>query len=490
VSRGPFVARRVLPVAVLVFGLEVAFANGYGYHRDELYFRTAARHPAIAYDDQGFVTPLLGRLSEGLFGETPRGLRVFSALAAALLVVLVALLARELGAGARGQVVAAAGTAAAGFVLAAGHILSTTTFDLLVWVGVLLVVARILGGGDRRLWLLVGGLVGVGLENKQLPLLLVTALALGFALDRSQLEVVRTRWLWLGAALAFGLWLPSLVWQATHGWPQLTLAEDIRHDDGAENRATLLPLQVLLLGPLLAPVLGFGLWGLLRDAALRPWRALGIAYLVLLVLVFASAGRPYYAAPYLLVLLAAGSVLVERWLVNRGRELMVAALLVVSAVVAVVIVLPVLPPDQIEATPIPDLDEDAVEMVGWPALVRTVAGVYAALPADKRRTAVVFAGNYGEAGAVDRFGGAYGLPRAYSGQNAYARFGVPPDSAGPVIVLGYRDASVDFTACRRVAMIDNGVGLENEEQGGVVFLCARPRQAWADVWGELKHLDA
>jgi 4-amino-4-deoxy-L-arabinose transferase-like glycosyltransferase len=489
-TRAPFAGRLVLPVASLVLVAELAFGNRYGYHRDELYFRIAARHPALGYDDQGVLTPFAGRLGEALFGETPRGLRVFSALAAAVAVVLVALLARELGARSTGQLVAAVGTAAAGFVLAVGHLLSTATFDLLVWLGLLLAVARILGGGDERLWLVAGAVVGIGLENKQLVLLLVAALALGLALDRKLPGILRSPWLWGGVAFAVALWLPGLAWQATHGFPQLTLAEDIRRDEGAESRATLVPLQLLLVGPLLVPVLAVGLWGLLRDGRLRAWRSLGVAYVVLLALVFATAGKPYYAAPYLLVLLAAGSVQLERWLTTRPRQLAIAACLLVSAAAAVLITLPVLPADRLESTSIPDLNEDAIETVGWPALVRAVAQVYDSLPARERRTAVVFTGNYGEAGAVDRFGPDYGLPRAYSGHNAYARFGVPPGSAGPVIVLGYGDPSVDFTRCRRAATIDNGVGLDNEEQGGAVFVCARPRRPWAEAWEDLRHLDA
>ena len=69
----------MLPVAAAELALQLAFANRYGYHRDELYFRTAARHPAAGYDDQGPLTPLLGWVSEALFGETPRGLRILSA---------------------------------------------------------------------------------------------------------------------------------------------------------------------------------------------------------------------------------------------------------------------------------------------------------------------------------------------------------------------------------------------------------------------------
>jgi 4-amino-4-deoxy-L-arabinose transferase-like glycosyltransferase len=109
-------------------------------------------------------------------------------------------------------------------------------------------VARILGGGDERLWLAVGVVMGVALQNKQLPLLLVLSLVLGLALDRRLLAVLRSPWLWVGAAVAAAIWLPNLLWQATNGWPQLELAADVRADEAGESRATLLPLQLLLIG--------------------------------------------------------------------------------------------------------------------------------------------------------------------------------------------------------------------------------------------------
>jgi 4-amino-4-deoxy-L-arabinose transferase-like glycosyltransferase len=482
--------RWILLVAVAELIVEFSFANRYGYHRDELYFRTAARHPAVAYDDQGAVTPMFGWLSEALFGQTPRGLRVFSAVMVSVVVVLVALLARELGAGPVGQLVAAVAAAGSAFLLAVGHLLTTSTFDLLVWTTTLLAVARLLAGGDERLWLVVGAALGLGLENKELPLLFAVSLAIGFALDRRLARVVRSRWLWAGIALGIVLWLPYLAWQAGHGWPQLELAADVRRDEASESRATLIPLQLLLVGPLLAPVLVVGLWGLLRNATLRSWRSLGYAYLALLVVVFVSGGKPYYAGPFLYCLLAAGTVLVERWLLRPVRWAAIGAVLAVSIALSVVVALPVLPADRIGGTPIADLNEDAIETVGWPQLVRTVAQVYEGLPAAERRTAVIFAGNYGEAGAIDRYGSALGLPRAYSAHNAYARFGKPPDSSGPVIVLGYRNPIVDFADCRAAATVDNGVELDNEEQDGTVFVCAPPAAGWEAIWPQLRHLDA
>ena len=406
------------------------------------------------------------------------------------MVVLVALLARELGASRTGQLFAAAATAASGFVVVVGHLLSTSTFDLLLWTAVVLVVAMILGGRDPRLWVAVGALVGIGLQNKHLILLLVLALAVGLALDRRLVDVLRSPWLWLGVAVAALVWLPNVLWQATHGWPQLDLAQDIRADDSGENRVELIPFQLLVVSPLLVPVLAVGLWALLRDAALRPWRALGLAYPALLALLLAVGAKPYYAAPLLVCLLAPGAVIVERWLRSAARVVLVGAAVLLSAAVSALLALPVVPVERLHETPVADVNEDAIETVGWPELVRTVANVHDKLSAGERATTVVFTGNYGEAGAVDRYGPTLGLPRAYSGHNAYARFGIPPGSAGPVLVLGYRDPSVDFTDCREAATIDNGVELENEEQGGTVFVCDGPRLPWRELWPLVSHLDA
>jgi hypothetical protein len=150
------------------------------------------------------------------------------------------------------------------------------------------------------------------------------------------------------------------------------------------------------------------------------------------------------------------------------------------------------PVGDLHATPIPAINEDAIETVGWPALTATVASVWNRLPPAERADAVVFTGNYGEAGAIARFGPALGVRRAYSGHNAFWRFGRPPDGTGPIIVVGYdslRALHGSFTGCRLAARIDNGVALDNEEQGGPVWLCAATVEPWATLWPRLRHLD-
>ena len=482
----------VLPVAAAEFLLLVVTSNRYGYHRDELYFRVAARHPAWGYDDQPALTPLVGRFSEWMFGADPRGLRMLSAVAMALVVVLVALIARELGAGAAGQAVAALATAASAAAMAVGHLLSTTTFDVLVWVTLVYVVARILGGGDARQWLLVGLVAGIGLENKQLVILLVVALACGCLLAR-RWDLARNPWLWSGAGLAFALWLPNLLWQARHGWPQLELADKIGQEDPVGYRVQLLPFQFLLIGPLLAPLWIGGLWWLLRRPEARPYRPLGLAYVVLLVIVLVTGGKPYYTMGFLLVLLGAGGVVAESWMRDRrARKLALGAAIAVSAAVAAVITLPLVPVEDVHATPIPDLNEDAIETIGWPTFAATVGRVWNELPQAERSNAVVYASNYGEAGAIARYGGAHGIARAYSGHNAFWRFGRPPDGAHPVIVVGYHHREAlrgEFRGCVLSARIDNGVAVDNEEQGAPIWTCATTTEAWSRLWPRLHSLN-
>ena len=490
--RPPVAWKLILPVAAAELLLLVATANRYGYHRDELYFRVAARHPAWGYDDQPALTPLLGRFSEWMFGSDPRGLRVVSAIAIAFVVVLVALIARELGAGRAGQLVAALAVAASGGTMAVGHLLSTTTFDVLVWVAVVYLVARILGGGDERQWLLVGLVVGIGLENKHLVLLLVAALAGGCLLDR-RWALARSPWLWAGAALAVAIWLPNLLWQAQHGWPQLELASKIGHEDPIGNRVALLPLQVLLIGPLLAVLWVGGLVWLLRRDDARPYRPLGLAYLALLAIALATGAKPYYTLGLLLALFGAGGVVAERSLqAGRRRPLRLGIEIAASALIAAVLVLPLVPVKDVHETPIPAVNEDAIETIGWPTFTATVAHVWSELsPADRAR-AVVLTANYGEAGAIGRYGPALGIPRVYSGHNAFWRFGRPPDGARPVVVVGYRDPAYlrrSFSGCVLSARIDNGVSLDNEEQGAPVWTCANTVEPWSTLWPRLRSLD-
>jgi 4-amino-4-deoxy-L-arabinose transferase-like glycosyltransferase len=485
----PRFASRAVGVVVLVqVAVLTALSGGYGFHRDELYFIAAGKRPDWGYVDQPPLTPLLARLSTGLFGETPPGLRVVVTLLGAVTVVVVALVARELGGGRNAQLFTAVATALSAYVVVVSHILSTTSVDMLVWALLGLFALKLFRTGDGRWWLAVGAAVGAGLDNKWLILGLVFAIGVALLVVGPR-AVLRTWWLAAGIGVALVLAAPILIWQAAHDFPLLTVASGISADDGAENRVLYVPLQLLYVSPVLVPVWVAGLVRLFRDPAVRFARALGLAYLVLSVVLLALGGKPYYGVPLLVLLIAAGAEPVLRWLDRPVRRAVAGTLAVVGAVVSLVVGLPVLPADALG--PVVAMNAEQGEQVGWPGFAEKVAGVWADLPAADRDRAVVFTANYGQAGALEHYRADLGLPVPYSGHMSYADWGPPPDDmSGPVVVVGeFSPTWLDtmFTGCGRVAEIDNGYDWDNDEQGAQVRLCSGTTRPWSQLWPDLRH---
>ena len=485
------------PVAALAAGVAlvlIAFAGRYGYHGDELYFLVAGRHLAWSYPDLPPLVPLLARILSDIAPGSLIVLRLPSALAAAAIVVLTGLTCRELGGGKPAQLLAAAAMAVSPLLLASAHLFGTTPFDLFFWTLLVVLVARILRTGDDRLWLPVGAIAGVALLNKDLIAFLAFGVLAGIALAGPRRRLA-SPWLWAGALLAGVLWTPYLVWQAQHGWPQLAVAHSIAagRSGTSEPRWAFLPFQLILIGGLLAPVWIAGLVRLFRDPALRFCRAFGWCWVVLVVVFIATGGKPYYMGGLIPLLLAAGAPATIAWLrrgpVRLRRGLLLAAV-ALTALTAIVVALPVIPVSDLHATAIGSLNNDAVQTVGWPAYVSEIAAVYHRLPAGQRASAALLTLSYAEAGAIDHFGPARGLPRAYSGHDGFWYWGPPPASATTIVAVGFDRGPLEraFGSVRPATRLDNHLAVNNDNQGAPVWICSRPRAGWRVLWPMFRYL--
>ena len=472
-----------------MLALLLAVSGAYGFHGDEMYYVVAGQHPAFGYVDQPPLTPLLSAASVGVLGVSPTAVRVLPAVEMALVVVLVALIARDLGGSRRAQLLAAITAVLSGY-LGAGHLDTTTELDLLAWALILWLIVRLLAGADRRLWLAVGMIAGIALENKDTLLFLGAGLAVGLVLAR-RWDILRSVWPWTAIGIALLLWAPNLAWQATNGWPQLTMAARIA-GYAADNRAQVLPLLWLFAGPLLFPVTAVGLAWVLRARDAVPWRAIGIGSVVALGLVVVAGGKAYYAIGSVAVFMAAGSIGVDRWIARGHAHLKVATFAIAAAVSGAFVAyltVPILPIATYAASSLPTTVPDTANEVGWPTFVATVEGVVAALPAAERARAVILTNDYSEASPLVLLG--KGIPAVYSGHNAYWEWGPPPADRTVVVHVGdWRPAdwSDFFVGCRDVAHIDNGLGIPNGEQNKAVSVCTGLRAPWATMWPRLRTI--
>jgi hypothetical protein len=479
----------ILMIGAVVAGALLYFASQYGFHRDELYFIVAGQHPDWGYVDQPPFTPIVSALAVQLLGVAPLAIRILPAFATMAVIALAGAMAREMGGGTRAQLIAAASVAISG-VLGLGHLDSTTTFDVLAWSAISLLVIRLLAGADEREWLLVGLVAGIGLQNKHLVLLLGASLVIGLLISR-RWRVFGSRYAWAAVAIALVIWLPNLAWQASRGFPQLEMGAVIAGRSEIGDVIAVIPFQLILAGPLLFPIFVGGIWWLLRDPDARPWRTIGWAYLVALGLTLAMRGQLYYPLGLLPALVAAGAVPTDAWL-EGGRPFRRMAALAgaatVSAALVAIIMLPVLPPSLLARTPIPDIYGESAEQIGWPELVTTVETVVGGLSDDERSRAVVFTANYGEAGALTLLGD---LPPVHAGHNSFADWGPPDDARDLIVLVGHWQQRVGtgiFGRCDQRATISNPARVENEELGAGVWVCPDPPGRWSGIWDELRFL--
>jgi len=487
-------SRHVYVISAVTLALLMVLSGRYGYHRDELYYLEAGRHLAWGYPDQPPFTPLLARLMSNIASGSLVALRLPSALAAAAVIVVTALLTRELKGGQAAQVLSAGSIALSALLLGADHLLSTTAFNMLAWTLLLWLIVRVLRTQEQYLWIVGGVVAGIGLLNSDLVVFLIAALFVGVAIVGPR-HVLASRWLWAGGVIAVVLWSPYLVWQARHGWPQLAVSRSIAAggSGSSTSRYLLLPEQLVLVSPYLAPVWIAGLVRLFRDPALRWCRAVGAAYLVLTVVFLVTGGKAYYLASFLSVLLAAGSQPTIDWL-GQGRVRLrrgaLAVALVLTAAGTTLFTLPILPLDLIHRTPIVAVNYDEGETIGWPAFVAQVARVFDQSPILQRSTTSILTSNYGEAGAVDRYGPSLGLPEAFSGQNGFWYWGPPPASAHRLLAIGFDKGKLaaSFGQCQLRTRLNNNVQVHNQEQGAPVWDCTQLRANWAVVWPRFQVL--
>ena len=266
--------------------------------------------------------------------------------------------------------------------------------------------------------------------------------------------------------------------------------------------------QVAFLNPIAFPLWLGGLVWYFTASEARRFRFLAWTYLIVLAIFMFLGGKSYYVLPIYPILLAAGGVMLERFAGLRRRRRMVLAyvgVIVVAGLIALPFGVPVLPVNTFLrysrllpysslakterdaiAVPLPQLYAD---MFGWKNMADTVAQVYDGLPASDRADCAILGGNYGEAGAIDYYGPALGLPKAIGGHNSYFYWGPRGYSGACVIIFGEQSGEFIklFGEVRQAATIVSPHAMLNE-QSVPVYVCRKPRAPLAVLWPRFKMI--
>ena len=478
----------LLVIAAVQLAIHLSTNGMYGLHTDELYYIVSGQHPAFGYVDYPPVTPMLALLNTSIFGISPWTLRMFPAIAGAVVVFLTGLCARELGGG-RGASILAAVVALMIPLLLGTWLFQTVAFDQLTWMIAIYLLLRILRTGDRRLFILLGVDLGVGLETKTTMVGLCLAMAVAVLLSRDLRSYLRTRQLWLGLIIALAIAVPNLGWQLANGFPTLTYTAN--HGAGIATGggiAAFVEIFVLTLGPLLLPLWIAGLVFLFRDQRFRPMGVLT----VVAILLFLPDGKGYYPGPTIPLVLAAGCVALSR-IASPTRRRWATGLVLTAGLLEVavlgVILLPVIPTSSMHKYGIDKANSDFAATAGWPELAMQVGAVYNGLPATQRASTAILTSIDGEAGAIDIYGGADHLPQAISPHLNFWYWKPAHVDATTLVTVGYQPSEIAFlcgtiTPAGTVTTPDS---IDNLESGAPILVCTNLTESLDAAWPRLRN---
>ncbi|MFL6504759.1 MAG: glycosyltransferase, partial [Candidatus Udaeobacter sp.] len=262
--------------------------------------------------------------------------------------------------------------------------------------------------------------------------------------------------------------------------------------------------QITLMNPATFPLWFGGLIWLLASRQGRRYRVIGFVYLLALTEFILMHGKNYYLAAAYPMLFAAGGVAFERLFAVRFRwfKPAIAFLVIASAVVLAPVALPIFSPEKLlsymraihfqvprtETLHTAALPQLYADQFGWEEMVRSVAHVYASLPADEQKRAAIFCQNYGEAGAIDLFGPNYGLPRALSGHQNYFYWG-PGDYTGEIVIVLDDDAKDEREQFRSVedrGLIESSPWAMPWEQRLHIYICRGLKIPLHDLWPKVR----
>jgi len=490
----------VVYLAVIDFVAHMAVAGNYGYFRDELYYIVSGtQHLSLGYVDFPPFIAYVAALVNVISGDSLISIHVVPALNESLLVVLAGMIARELGGGRRAQVLAAVSTLLTFAFLAFGSLFTPDSFDSLWWSLLAYLVIRIVKRHEQRLWVPVGVVIGIGLLTKLTIFFFVGALLVSFVAIPSARQYLKSKWIVLACLIPVAFVLPMIYWNSINGWPMIQFYREFTGDFSGGGPLNFFYTQLALVTFLNAPIVLIGLYFYLRSDEGGPYRAFGLTYIILYVFMTVLNMKTYYLAPAYPMLYAGGAILIERSSFSKkgvfrwfGSRPYLACLVVVALLLAP-LAMPILSPPAVtsaygsgdyQASPMPD-------RYGWSGMVSNLSSAYDALPASIRSQACVFTSNYGEASAVNFFGGSLGLPKAISGHNNYYIWGPDSCSGQVIITIGVSLATVQHAYGNVTTMttLDCQYCI-SYEQKLPVYLGTNPNfTSFAALWPEVREYD-
>ncbi len=501
---------RIVIFAVSLFTLFIhlysnLFAN-YGIFRDEFYYLACTNRPSAGYVDQPPLSIYLLAVSKFMFGNSLFAIRLLPAFAAAVTVNLTGLLTARIGGGTFAVLTACVTLALSPIFLAISTFFSMNIFDHFFWVLSAYLVVKIIQENKSSNWILLGVTLGLGMLNKIGMIWFGAGFAAGLLISPYRTHL-KTKWPYVAALIAFLIFSPYIIWNITHDFAHLEFIRNAtRYKYNTVTPLDFIGGQLLLPGPAAILIWLPGLIYLLIGKSVKNFRILALIFLTtFIILIINWHSKPEYLAPAYPLILVGGGLFFE--MIFKGKSFgwvkyAVISFIVLTGIAVVPLALPLLPVETFisysqfigvgqqnsENKEMGKLPQFYADMFGWEELAKDVSDVYTALPDSEKAGTVVFADNYGEAGALEYYASRYKLPDVICPHNSYWFWSDPDNRKIKTIIFlggnieGHKSTCKDITLAA-IHEVSYSMPYENNLP---IYICRDIYRSLKEMWRQVR----
>lgn len=498
-ERGAFwIGALVLAALILRF---LTNAN-YGFHRDEFLYIAQGRHLAWGFWSNPPGPGFFSWLTQVLMGDSLFAIRFFPALLGGLTVLVVCLLAREMGGGLFAQLLAGLSVIISNAMPRVFLMYNPVPFDVFYWTVAALMIVKHLNTRKSKYLLWLGVVIGAGMLNKYSMIFFVLAAFVAMLLTEHRRHL-RSMSFYMAVGIALLMVGPNLIWQWHHGFPVIGHMQELQATQLSNVRVVPFLLDQLLFNSSVLLIWLPGLIYLLLYKRMATYKLLGITFLGIIFLMVLLRGKSYYTLGAYPMLFAAGAVAWDQWTKNRRWVIILPvgfALFVFYRTLPFSV--PYLPLDKMveagkravsfgldglvrwEDGQTHDLPQDYADMLGWEELGDLVIQAVASLP-DKTPV-FIYCENFGQAGAVAYYSAKSDIPEPVSFADAFVLW--VPEQIDPSISdfiyvndeIG-EDVQELFSQITLIGSVEHPFA---RERGTAVWLCQQPLTSFGEFWSD------
>jgi len=475
----------IIGLALFKLCIHLATNTNYELHRDALLYYSLGENLAWGYASVPPFIALISKFSTLIFGNTVFALRFFPAIIGSVSVIIIARIVRELKGGIFAILIATMAFIFSPSFLRSNTLFQPVSFNQFFWLLSGYLIVKLLNTRNPKYWIVIFIVFGIGFLNKYSIAFFIVSFLIAI-LFTSHRKLLMSRYFYASGLLGIIIILPNLIWQFNHNWPLLYHMAELQ-----KYQLVNVTIIGFIIDQFIMNLPGLIIWmtGLVTFLFFKPekkFRVLAYLYLFTVLLILLLRGKPYYTLGLYPVLFAMGGYAVDKYF-RPYMKYVTIALVILLSLPMLPFSLPVYSHEKIaeyskktaeftnrwEDGKIYNIPQDYADMTGWKELSSIVIQHYNSLSSGERDSCLIYAENYGQAGAIYFYGKKYGLPAPISFNGSFIFWA--PDSVDnvPLIYVNDEVGDIDFLydSYKEIGQVNN---IYFRENGLQVYYCTQP----------------